>query len=125
MTGMPPFSYWEKPNSEGRIPANRTDAGVFLSAEALGSPRVIFVKDEAGMHESDPKKHPDSPLIERIGARELIERDLEDLIVERVVVEYLTRSRYTKEVQIINGLERGMLTRALNGEDVGTIIYQD
>ncbi len=125
MTGMPPFAYWEKPSAEGRIPANRTDAGVFLSAEALGSPRVIFVKDEAGMHESDPKKNPGSPFIKRIGARELIERDLPDLIVERVVVEYLTRSRYTHEVQIINGLERGMLTRALAGEDVGTIIYQD
>jgi molybdenum storage protein len=125
MTGMPPFAYWEKPSAEGRIPANRTDAGVFLTAEALGSPRVIFVKDEAGMHESDPKKNPDAPFIKRIGARELIERDLQDLIVERVVVEYLTRSRYTHEVQIINGLERGMLTRALAGEDVGTIIYQD
>jgi len=35
-TGMPPFSYWEKPGRGGRIPANRTDAGVFLSAEFLG-----------------------------------------------------------------------------------------
>nr|MDQ3830370.1 uridine kinase [Candidatus Tectomicrobia bacterium] len=26
-------------------------------------------------------------------------------------------------IQIINGLERGNLTRALNGEEVGTIIY--
>ena len=36
MTGMPPFGYWEKPGKDGRIPANRTDAGVFLSAEVLG-----------------------------------------------------------------------------------------
>jgi molybdenum storage protein len=125
MTGMPPFSYWEKPGAEGRIPPNRTDAGVYLSAEALGSPRVIFVKDEDGLYESDPKKHPGTKPIRRIGARELIARDLPDLIVERVVVEYLTRARYTHEVQIVNGLVRGQFTAALQGQDVGTIIYKD
>jgi molybdenum storage protein len=124
MTGMPPFAYWEKPGKHGRIPPNRTDAGVFLSAEALGSPRVIFVKDEDGLYEDDPKKNKNVTLIRRISAQELIERDLKDLIVERVVVEYLARARYTHEVQIINGLERGNLTRALAGEDVGTIIYK-
>ncbi len=54
-----------------------------------------------------------------------MKRDLPDMIVERIVVEYLTRSRFCHEVQVINGLERGQLTRALDGEDVGTIIYQD
>ena len=44
---------------------------------------------------------------------------------ERIVVEYLTRSRFCKELQILNGLVRGNLTRALEGEDVGTIIFQD
>jgi molybdenum storage protein len=125
MTGMPPFRYWEKPVAGSRIPANRTDAGVFLSAEALGARRCYFIKDEAGLYEDDPKKNPSAKLIPRIGARELMERDLPDMIIERVVCEYLTRSRFTKEVQIVNGLERGMVTRALEGEDVGTIIYQD
>jgi molybdenum storage protein len=125
MTGMPPFGYWEKPSEEGRIPPNRTDAGVYLAAEALGARRVIFVKDEDGLYADDPKKKPGVELIRRIGARELIARDLPDLIVERVVLEYLTRARYTHEVQVVNGLERGALTRALEGEDVGTIIYQD
>ena len=32
MTGMPPFAYWEKPTAGTRIPAHRTDAGVFLTA---------------------------------------------------------------------------------------------
>ncbi len=125
MTGMPPFSYWEKPGENGRIPANRTDAGVFLSAEVLGAPRVIFIKDEDGLYTDDPKKNPDAKHIPRIGARELLERDLPDMIIERVVVEYLTRSRYCKEAQIVNGLARGQVTAALRGEDVGTIIYQD
>lgn len=125
MTGMPPFGYWEKPSAEGRIPANRTDAGVFLSAEVLGAPRAIFVKDEDGLYEDDPKKNPRAKLIRRIGAKELLARDLPDLVLERVVIEYLTRARHCRELQIINGLQRGLLERALAGEDVGTIIYQD
>jgi molybdenum storage protein len=125
MTGMPPFRYWEKPSEGSRIPANRTDAGVFLSAEALGAPRCYFVKDEDGLYEDDPKKNPEAKLIKRIGARELLERNLPDMIVERVVCEYLRRTRFTKEVQIFNGLVKGNVTRALAGEDVGTIIYQD
>jgi molybdenum storage protein len=125
MTGMPPFGYWEKPSSEGRIPQHRTDAGVFLSAEVLGQKRAIFVKDEDGLYEDDPKKNPNAKLIRRIGARELLARDLPDLIVERVVIEYLARARFCKELQIINGLVSGNLTRALEGEDVGTIIYDD
>ncbi|MCO4771502.1 MAG: hypothetical protein KDA24_15830 [Deltaproteobacteria bacterium] len=62
--------------------------------------------------------------IPRITAQELIKQDLPDVVVERVVLEYVTRAKHCKELQIINGLKPGMLTRALNGEDVGSIIYQ-
>ena len=125
MTGMPPFGYWEKPAETGRIPQHRTDAGVFLTAEVLGVTRALFVKDEDGLFTDDPKKNPSAQLIPRIGARELLSRDLPDLAVERIVIEYLTRSRFCKELQIVNGLVPGLVTRALEGEDVGTIIYQD
>src|SRR5262245_45653681 len=125
MTGMPPFGYWEKPTENGRIPQHRTDAGVFLSAEVLGAKRAIFVKDEEGLFEDDPKKNPKAKHIPRIGAKELLARDLPDLILERVVIEYLTRARFCHELQIVNGLKKGNLTRALEGEDVGTIIYKD
>src|SRR6476620_1055614 len=70
MTGMPPFGYWEKPSGEGRIPQHRTDAGVFLSAEALGVKRALFIKDEDGLYEDDPKKNKDAKLIPRISASE-------------------------------------------------------
>ena len=125
MSGMSPFGYWEKSVEVGRIPAHRTDAGVFLTAEALGVPRVIFIKDEDGLFEDDPKKDPSAKRIPRISSRELAELDLPDVAIERIVIEYLGRSRFCKEVQIVNGLEAGMLTRALAGEDVGSIIYQE
>jgi molybdenum storage protein len=50
---------------------------------------------------------------------------LPDLVVERVVVEYLARARSCHELQIVNGLVPGQVTRALAGEDVGTIIFKD
>jgi molybdenum storage protein len=125
MTGMPPFGYWEKPTENGRIPQHRTDAGVFLSAEVLGCKRAIFVKDEDGLFDDDPKKNAKAKHIAKIGAKELLARDLPDLIVERVVVEYLARARFCHELQIVNGTTKGALTRALEEEDVGTIIYKD
>jgi molybdenum storage protein len=125
MTGMPPFGYWEKPTEGGRIPEHRTDAGVFLTAEVLGAKRAIFVKDEDGLFTNDPKKDKKAAHIPRITAKELLKMKLPDLVVERVVLEYLQRSRFCTELQIVNGLEKGELTRALGGEDVGSIITRD
>jgi molybdenum storage protein len=122
MSGMPPFGYWEKREEGSRIPPHRTDAGVFLSAEFLGSRRAIFIKDEHGLYTDDPKKNPGATHIPRITAAELTARGLPDLVVERVVVEYLPRARWCKELQIVNGLVPGQVLAALKGEDVGTII---
>jgi len=122
MSGMPPFGYWEKREGDSRIPPHRTDAGVFLSAEFLGAKRAIFIKDEDGLYTDDPKKHPEAQLIPRITAKELVERNLPDVVVERMVVEYLPRARWCKELQIVNGLKRGQVLAALQGQDVGTII---
>jgi molybdenum storage protein len=125
MTGMPPFGYWEKPTEGTRIPYNRTDAGVFLSGEVLGTRRVILVKDETGLHTNDPKKDPKARLIQRISVKELKALDLPDLVVERSVLDHMERAAYCKEVQVIDGTKPGNVTRALAGEDVGTIIYAD
>ena len=122
MSGMPPFGYWEKREEGSRIPPHRTDAGVFLSAEFLGAKRAIFIKDEDGLYTDDPKKDPNATHIPRITAKELVDRDLNDLVVERVVVEYLPRARWCKELQIVNGLKPGQVLAALEGKDVGTLI---
>ncbi|HUQ06307.1 MAG TPA: hypothetical protein VM261_27570 [Kofleriaceae bacterium] len=123
MSGMPPFGYWEKREEGSRIPPHRTDAGVFLSAEFLGARRAIFIKDEDGLYTDDPKKNPDATHIPRISVAELAARNLPDLVVERVVVEYLPRARACKELQIVNGTKPGNVLAALRGQDVGTIIH--
>jgi len=122
MSGMPPFGYWEKHEEGSRIPPHRTDAGVFLSCEFLGAKRAIFIKDEDGLYTDDPKKNPQATHIPRITAQELVARNLRDVVVERVVVDYLPRARWCKELQVVNGLKRGQVLAALQGQDVGSII---
>jgi molybdenum storage protein len=56
---------------------------------------------------------------------ELMEMDLDDVVVERTVLELLQTSEQRTSIQIINGLVPGNLTRALNGEPIGTIISKD
>jgi molybdenum storage protein len=122
--GMPPYKLWEPNPEKGRIPPQRTDTGCFLIAEVFAARKMIFVKDEDGLYTADPKKDPRCEYIPRISVEELLERDLDDLIVERAVLEFLLRARNIKEIQFVNGLKRGQLTAALNGEPVGTIIYR-
>lgn len=123
--GMPPYKLWE-PNPEvGRIPPQRTDTGCFLIAEVFSARKMIFVKDEDGLYTADPKKDPRCEYIPRISVEELLKLDLQDLIVERAVLEFLARGRNLREIQFVNGLKPGQLTAALNGEPVGTIVYRN
>jgi molybdenum storage protein len=119
---MPPFGYWEKRETGSRIPQHRTDAGVFLSAEFLGARRGLFIKDEDGLYTDDPKKNPQASNIKSITAAELVAMGLPDVVLERVVIEYLPRAQWCKELQVINGLVPGNVLAALKGEDVGSII---
>lgn len=121
--GMPPYKLWEANPSVGRIPPERTDTGCFLIAEAFGARKMIYVKDEDGLYTADPKKDATATHIPRISVQELLARDLNDLIVERAVLELMQNARHIKEIQFINGLKPGQLTAALDGVSVGTVIY--
>ncbi|MEZ4271096.1 MAG: uridine kinase [Myxococcota bacterium] len=120
--GMPPFSYWEKPAIKGTIPEHRTDSGPFLLGEFFGTPEVYLVKDEDGLYDDNPKTNPKAQHIPEITAQELLSRNLPDLVLERVVVEHLCHARVCKRVRVFNGLKRGELMRALDGEAVGSVI---
>lgn len=123
--GMPPYGYWEHPPKEGRIPPNRTDVGAYLLAEVIGARQCIFIKDEDGLYTDNPKKNPAVEFIPRIGAGELLDMEMDDIIVERAVLEFMLCARSVTEIQIINGLTPGNISKALDGEHVGTIIFKD
>jgi molybdenum storage protein len=124
MHGMPPYDYFAIKPKVGRIPIHRTDVGLVILADLIGSRTILFIKDEDGLYTDDPKKNPEAMFIPEIGAQDLLDRDQDDLVIERPCLEIIQNSEVIEKVQIINGLIEGNITRALNGEHVGTIIYK-
>jgi molybdenum storage protein len=121
--GMPPYDYFAIPSAGWRIPVHRTDVGTVILADLIGARSCIFVKDEQGLYTGDPKKNNSVEFISEIGVAELLSKDLDDLIIERPCLEILQNSEVISKIQIVNGLEPGNITKALNGEHVGTIIH--
>lgn len=70
------------------------------------------------------KKNPDAEFIPKISVQELLDKDQDDLVVERPCLEIIQNSEVIEQIQIVNGMVEGNITRALNGEHVGTIIYK-
>ena len=129
--GIPPYGFFEHPAEYGSIPPHRTDCGAFLLAENIGARSLIFLKDEKGLFDKDPKKvagtaHKDLKFFDRISAKELLERDLDDLIIERPILKLLQRAKCLKELQIIDALHHPeYILAALEGQNVGTTIYKE
>jgi molybdenum storage protein len=122
MHGMPPYDYFAIKPETGRIPPHRTDVGLVILADLIGSQRIIFVKDEQGLFTHDPKKNPNAEFIPEIGARDLMAKEQDDLVIERPCLEIIQNSEVIEYVQVINGLVPGNISKALAGEHVGTII---
>ncbi len=118
--------FWEPPPEGGsQLPAHGSDFGTFVHADVLGMRRILFVKDEDGLYDRDPKRHKHARLIRRIGLAELLHDLPDELIVDRQLFESWRNARHVREVQIVNGLRPGELARALAGEDVGTVITKE
>lgn len=124
MHGMPPYDYFAIKPKIGRIPIHRTDVGLIILGDLIGSRRILFIKDEDGLYTEDPKKNPNAEFIDRIGARDLMEKDQDDLVIERPCLDIIQNSEVIEEVQIVNGMVPGNITKALAGEHVGTIIHK-
>jgi molybdenum storage protein len=129
--GIPPYGFFEHPAEHGAIPPHRTDCGAFLLAENIGARSLIFLKDEKGLFDKDPKKVPESDrehlqFFDRISAGDLLKRDLDDLIIERPILSLLQRAKCLKEFQIIDALNHPeQIMDALEGRHVGTIIHKE
>jgi len=124
MHGMPPYDYFALPAAKSRIPIHRTDVGTLILADLIGARSCILVKDERGLYTDDPKKNGAAAFISEISVTDLLAKELDDLIIERPCLEILQHSEVIDRVQIINGLEKGNLSRALAGDHVGTIIHK-
>ncbi|MEP6866175.1 MAG: uridine kinase, partial [Deltaproteobacteria bacterium] len=119
---VPPYHFWEPPPLEGAEPMHGSDFGMFQMAEVLGMKQAIYVKDEDGLYTKDPKRHKDAKLIPRITLEELMKDMPEENILDAELYRTWAEARNVKRVVIVNGLKPGQLTRALAGENVGTVI---
>jgi len=124
MHGMPPYDYFAIKPKVGRIPIHRTDVGLVILADLIGSRTVLFIKDENGLYSEDPKKNPDAKFIAEIGAQDLLDGGQDDLVIERPCLEIIQNSEVLEKIQVVNGLVPGNITKALNGEHVGTYIHK-
>jgi molybdenum storage protein len=122
--GYPPYELFEHPPAVGKLPPHQADTGPLLIADAYGAARMVFVKDVDGVCTSDPATaaEGEAELIPRIGAAELLASDIPTLPLDRLVLELMANAKHVREIQIVNGLVPGNVTKALAGEHVGTII---
>ncbi|MGH3934767.1 MAG: molybdenum storage protein subunit alpha [Pseudonocardiaceae bacterium] len=125
--GYPPYELYELPPKVGKIPPHRTDTGAFLLADAYGAAQTIYIKDVDGVFTSDPATTEGKPaeLIPRVGAAELLAMNLDVLPIDALVLELMAHAKHQKQIQIVNGLTPGNITKALQGEHMGTIIHAD
>lgn len=123
---VPPYHFWEPPpEDDSPLPMHGSDFGLFIHAEVLGMKRIIFVKDEDGLYDKDPKKHEGAKLIKKTSLPALLRDMPSELIIDVKLFSAWRYARHVKEVHIINGLVPGNLTRAMNGEHVGTLITKE
>jgi molybdenum storage protein len=122
---IPPYHFWEPPPESGPLPMHGSDFGLFIVAEVLGMRKVIFVKDEDGLYTADPKKNAGAKLYRKISLSALLAELPEELILDRQLFECWRTARHVRTVQIVNGTRPGELTRAMDGEPVGTIIEKE
>ena len=120
--GTPPYGLYEHPTRVGAIPPHRTDTGAFLIAEVLGARSCILGKNVDGLFTADPRTDSTAELITDIRADEVIEMGLDDLVLERMVLELMQQATHIREVRIVNCHVPGTITAAVRGENVGTII---
>lgn len=122
--GQPPYHFWEPPSTEdGKLPDNGPDVGLFLMAEVMGAEQMIFVKDVDGVYDKDPARHDDAKFLKEVCTTDLLSDKFDDLPIERELVRSLENARTLKSVRVINGLMPGQLEDALDGKDVGTLVY--
>jgi molybdenum storage protein len=117
----PPFGLYEPPPGVGKVPAYGADAGALLLAEAYGAAQLVYVKDVDGICDADPATGPAQAWSD-LTTSQLRVKGLSSMPIDPVVLDLLDRARHVRSARVINGLVPGNLTRALAGEDVGTLL---
>ena len=122
---VPPYHFWEPPPEEGPLPEHGSDFGPFQMADVLGFKQAIYVKDERGLYDRDPKRHADATFIAKTTLADVLASPPATNILDEALFDAWQHAKNLRRVQIVNGLERGNLLAALRGQDVGTVITKE
>ncbi|MBE7453684.1 MAG: uridine kinase [Kofleriaceae bacterium] len=122
---IPPYHLWEPPPDEGVLPMHGSDFGLFQLAEVLSMGQLIFVKDQDGLYDKDPAHHADARHIPHLTLEALLAAPPPTNILDEELFRAWASARNVRKVQIVNGLKPGMLSAALRGEPVGTVISKE
>ncbi|ANY09621.1 amino acid kinase family protein [Pseudonocardia sp. HH130630-07] len=113
--GFPPFGVHEFPARTGKIPPHRTDTGALLLADAWGAASLTYVRDVPGVLDGDT-------VLGAATAADLLADPARGLPVDREALTSLRRAKHVRSFRVVDGTAPGTLTRALAGEDVGTLV---
>ena len=91
-------------------------------SEVFGAKSMIYIKDEDGLYDKDPKKHDDAKLFGNVTLGELNQNLPEETILDRTLFDAWKTARHVEKIHIVNGLKPGQFTSALKNEDIGTVI---
>ncbi len=95
-----------------------TDTCAALRAAEIGADLMIKATKVDGVYTDDPVKNPDAKLIKHISYQEVLSQNLK--VMDPAAVSLCRENRIP--IVVLNIFKDGNITRALNGEDVGTII---
>lgn len=62
-------------------------------------------------------------MVGRVAAADLLDAPPDALPIDPFVLRLMATAKHVREIRIVNGLAPGALTRALAGEDVGTVVH--
>lgn len=113
----------------GLSPVQSTTAVAALLAEALKVEKLIIATDVEGIFTGDPKKDPNAKLLRKVSLKD-VERVLRwnhdpggYKLLDIVALQVIGRSKII--TQIVNGLDPLNVKRAINNEEVGSLIIPE
>ncbi len=111
----------------GLRPGMTTDYVAFLLAKAMGADLLIKATDQDGIYDKDPRKDPSARLISRMSYSELesvVGGSFHEPGIHSILDPLTVRGLRSTRLKVIvfNGAVPDNLTRAINGEPVGTLV---
>jgi uridylate kinase len=97
-----------------------TDTCASLRASELGADLMIKATKVDGVYTDDPKKNPDAKMIEKLTYHEVLQKNLK--VMDPSAVSLCWDNKIP--IVVLNIFEDGNITKAFNGEKVGTMISE-